>query len=137
MHLIKRLLMALLILSAIPASAADLVREFRGSADEVTAEFSVTAPWLLEWRVGSDYPEVTGFELYLVDAVSRLMKGRILRIKRTGNGTKIFSDSGRFRFRVSSGFANWHLKVIELTREEAAEYVPSSQRPAEGMIRQR
>ena len=51
-------------------------------------------------------------------------EGRVLTTKQPGNGVRLFRNEGRFYFRVSSSFANWHLRVIQLTEEEAALYTP-------------
>jgi hypothetical protein len=60
----------------------------------------------------------------LLDGKTRMHKGVILRLKRTGNGVKLFTEGGNFRFRVSSGLANWHLKVQKISEEEARLYTP-------------
>lgn len=100
------------------------VATYTGSGNQLTREFEVQAPWILRWRVGSNFPQATVFELALMDAVTSYQHSRIMRIKTTGSGTKLFEESGRFRFSVSSSFADWNLRVIELSDAEAAEFVP-------------
>ncbi len=107
---------------AMPASSANLVREFAGSDIATTSEFEVEAPWLLEWRVNSDYPRNMAIEVHLVDSLTGLHRGLVLQTKFPGNGAKLFSQSGRYKFRVSSTLARWNLKITELTRDEAEEY---------------
>ncbi len=124
-------------LGAAPVAGEELIQEFRGTEGKLTDEFEVDGPWIIDWLVGSDYPNVVGFELSLVDANSRLMKGRIIKIKSTGYGTKLFAEPGRYRFRISSSFANWRIKVTELTEEEANAMVPIEKDPVSDMIRQR
>ncbi len=102
----------------------ELVTEFRGSDNTTTREFAVQAPWILNWRVTGDYNRAVGFELTLLDGKTRMHKGVILRLKRTGNGVKLFNEGGTFRFRISSGFASWHLKVEKISEEEAKLYTP-------------
>lgn len=105
--------------------AAETVANFEGAGDEYTAEFDAKPPWLLTWRVSSDYPDSVGFELSLVDATSRMLKGRIKKFRgTTASGIRLFNDSGRFRFRVNASFAKWHLQVEELSQEEADAYAP-------------
>ncbi len=109
---------------AVNAQSQQLVAEFRGSSNTTTTEFEVQAPWILDWRVTGSYSQSVGFELMLLDGKTRMHKGTVLLLKRTGNGVKLFNESGTFRFRISSGLANWHLKVEELSEEEAKLYTP-------------
>ena len=60
----------------------------------------------------------------LVDGTTGVLEGNILRAKALGNGVRMFNTSGKYRFRVNASFIRWHLKVIELTPEEAARYTP-------------
>jgi hypothetical protein len=106
------------------AQSQQLVAEFRGSSNTTTTEFEVQAPWILDWRVTGNYSQSVGFELMLLDGKTRMHKGTVLLLKRTGNGVKLFNESGTFRFRISSGLANWHLKVEEISEEEAKLYTP-------------
>ena len=98
--------------------------EFQGSNNTTTREFEVQAPWIMNWRVTGNYTNSVGFELMLLDGKTRAHKGVILRLRRTGNGVKLFNESGSYRFRISSGLANWHLKVEEISEEEAKLYTP-------------
>ncbi|MEM8982384.1 MAG: hypothetical protein AAGC71_05120 [Pseudomonadota bacterium] len=110
-------------LSALPANAAEIVREFSGNRDMTTLEFEVSAPWILDWRIGSEFPDATRFELWIVDAMTGHSKSRVMKLKKTGSGKKLFLESGRLRFRVSASFANWYLKVSEITEKEANDLV--------------
>jgi hypothetical protein len=101
-----------------------VVAEFSGSTNTTTSEFEVRAPWILDWRITGNYTGSLGFELILLDGKTRMHKGVILRIRRTGDGVKLFQESGTFRFRVSSGLANYHLKVQEISEEDAKLYTP-------------
>lgn len=109
---------------ATPATAAELVREFSGKGIQTTMEFEVEAPWVLDWRVNSDYPRNMAIEIHLVDSLTGLHRGLILQTKYPGNGVKLFNVSGRYKFRVSATFSNWTLKVEQLTRAEAEGYTP-------------
>lgn len=110
----------------LPASvwAEQLIMEFRGSESRSTPEFEVRAPWILEWRVTTDGAYESAVEVSLEAAGIGVHQGRVLMTKQAGNGVRLFDNDGRFYFRVSSSFANWHLKVIQLTEEEAAQYEP-------------
>jgi len=101
-----------------------VVAEFSGNNNTTTREFEVQGPWILNWRVTGSYTGAVGFELMLLDGKTRMHKGVILRTRRTGNGAKLFQESGTFRFRISSGLANYHLKVEEISEEDAKLYTP-------------
>ena len=124
-HVLKRLAAcAVLGLSLNIASAEELIVELQGTGNQTTAEFTVKAPWILEWRINSDYNKMVSFDLDLVDGPTGVLEGNILRAKALGNGVRMFNTSGRYRFRVNASFIRWHLKVKELTAEEAKLYTP-------------
>jgi hypothetical protein len=112
---------------ALPVSGAELVAEYSGEGIMTTTEFEVEAPWIMDWRVNSDYPRSMAIEIHLVDSLTGLHRGLLLQTKYPGNGVKLFNQGGRYKFRVSSTFARWSLRVEELTREEAALYTPRGQ----------
>ncbi len=111
-------------LAAANAQAQRVVAEYSGNSNTTTTEFEVQAPWILNWRVTGNYTGSLGFELMLLDGKTRMHKGVILRLRRTGNGVKLFNESGTFRFRISAGLANYHLKVEEISEEDAKLYTP-------------
>ena len=106
------------------AQSKELVAEFHGSRNTTTREFEVQGPWILDWRVTGDYSTAIGFELMLLDGKTRMHKGVVLRLKRAANGVKLFNEGGTYRFRISSGLAKYHLKVEEISAEEAKLYTP-------------
>ena len=116
-------LASLLLMS--PPHAAEVIAEFSGDRDGRTASFSTDGPWLLTWRINSDFRMQQAFQLHLIDADSGFMDSRILRTFRPGNGLKLFRQEGRFQFEVSSNFTNWYLTVEQLTEEEAEQYKPT------------
>lgn len=120
---------ATLFLAALqPASAEELVVEFQGTGNRTTATFEATGPWILDWRINSDYQRMVSFDLDLVSGTTGMLEGNIMAIKALEygrNGVRMFSQSGKFRFRINGSFVKWHLKVIELTRAEAEEYKPA------------
>ena len=107
------------------AGAGEVVATFSGSRNTTTATFEVDGPWLLEWRINSDYRMQSAFELNLIDGETGFFDSRILRTKRVGSGLKLFRQTGKFRFEISANFTDWHLKVEQLTEEEAAAYLPA------------
>ncbi len=114
----------MLILAAVSAGAEELIVEFKGSGNRTTAEFQVRGPWILDWRINSEYRRMLSFDLDLVDGRTGVLKGSVLRTKSLGNGVRLFNDSGSFRFRINGSFIDWHLKVKKLTPAEAALYTP-------------
>ncbi len=110
--------------AGLTASGKTRIKEFSGTGMATTAEFVVRAPWILDWRVNSDYQGSLAIEISLVDATTGFHSGLILQTKRPGNGVRLFNKSGKYRFRVSSSLARWTLKVEQLTRAEAELYTP-------------
>lgn len=117
-------LLALALVLPSTAAAENVVREFRGERSTETAEFEVRAPWLIDWRVNSDYAESMGFDVELVNAPMGDHAGRVVKTKRRGNGLRLVEEGGRFRFKIESALAYWTIKVIQLTPEEAEAYTP-------------
>lgn len=114
----------LALLFSLDAGAEQLVREFSGSRSTETAEFEVKAPWLIDWRVNSDYPESMGVAVSLAHGGTDAYAGKVFKTKRPGDGLRLMEESGRFRFKVDSAVAYWTLKVIQLSPEEAKQYEP-------------
>jgi len=108
------------------AQAAETVAEFKGSDSSVTGEFDVKAPWILDWRVTSSFETSLAIEVNLIEAGTLSHVGTVLKTKATGNGVRLFQEAGRYAFRVNSTFANWTLKVEQLTEEEAEQYTPKA-----------
>jgi hypothetical protein len=118
----------LLILAGVTASAEELIVEFKGSGNRTTAEFKVRGPWILDWRINSNYTHMLSFDLDLVDGQTGVLKGSVLRTKNLGNGVRLFNESGSYRFRINGSFIDWHLKVKKLTPAEAERYTPRTPR---------
>ena len=124
LRLVRLILVIAVGFIGVNAQSQQAIVEFSGNNNKTTPEFEVQAPWILNWRVTGSYTGAVGFELMLLDGKTRMHKGVILRIRRTGNGVKLFNESGSFRFRISSGLANYHLKVEEISEEDAKLYTP-------------
>ena len=124
----KNFLRSTLITAAIFAGcnaiSAELVTEFSGRGAATTREFEVKAPWILDWRVNSEYQRRMKIEIHLVDGVTGFHRGQILKEWQAANGVRLFNESGRYRLRISTSFANWRLKIEELTPDEAELYTP-------------
>ena len=117
------LCIALLLLS-LPAFAEQLVREFSGSRTMQTAEFEVKAPWLIDWRGNSEYEESMGLAIVLLNEPSQTHAGTVLKTKYRGNGLRMMEQGGRFSLKIDAVLADWTVKIIQLTPEEAEAYTP-------------
>jgi len=106
------------------ANSEELIAEYQGSGNRTTTEFTVEAPWILDWRINSDYNKMISFDLDLVDGTTGVLIGNIKSAKSLGNGVRLFNSGGKYRFRVNGSFIRWHLKIKELTPAEAALYTP-------------
>ena len=124
MRLYKFYILCTLLSWNVVTSAPELIAEFQGTGNQTTLEFSVTAPWILDWRINSDYNKMVSFDLDLVDGTTGVLQGNVLRAKALGNGVRMFTTSGRYRCRITAYFIRWHLKEQELTNEEAELYKP-------------
>jgi len=124
----RTLVALLLVYTCMPAGAEQLIVEFKGSGNRTTAEFKVQGPWILDWRINSEYTSMLSFDLDLVDGRTGVLKGSVLRTKSLGNGVRLFNSSGSYRFRINGSFIDWHLKVKKLTPAEAALYTPRTPR---------
>ena len=114
-----------LLLSTAPfTQAGELVRQFSGSRSTETAEFEVKAPWLVDWRVNSDFPNSMGIAVTLAYGGTGVHAGKVFKTKSPGNGLRLIEESGRFKFKVDAAITDWTLKVIQLTPEEAEDYAP-------------
>jgi hypothetical protein len=112
-------------------TASELVREFKGTGNSTTAAFSVESPWILDWRLDSDYDYRIALDIVLIDAVTGQFIGGIKSGTRSNvtyrsNGVRLFHTGGRYKFRISSSLARWTLKVEQLTEEEAELYTPTN-----------
>jgi len=101
-----------------------LVAQFEGTGNKTTLEFTAEAPWILDWRINSDYNKMVSFDLDLIDGTTGVLVGNIKSAKQLGNGVRLFEKGGKYKFRINASFIRWHLKVKELTAEEAKLYTP-------------
>jgi hypothetical protein len=121
---IRALILLMLLTTGSAARAEQLLVEFRGGNSQITAPFEVRGPWLLDWRVSNREGYELGCEVALEEAGTRVHRGRVLAVKGPSNGLRLFAEGGRLQFRVDATFADWTLKVIQLTPAEALKYEP-------------
>jgi len=124
MRLLLTCFVFLFLATASSAQASELVRKFSGSRSTETAEFEVKAPWLVDWRVNSDFPNSMGIAVTLAYGGTGVHAGKVFKTKSPGNGLRLIEESGRFKFKVDAAITDWTLKVIQLTPEEAEVYAP-------------
>ena len=126
--MLNRLILVLFLFCLLsPASAAqagELVREFSGSRSTETAEFDMKAPWLVDWRVNSEYPNSMGIAVTLAYGGTGVHAGKVFKTKSPGNGLRLIEESGRFKFKVDAAITDWTLKVIQLNPGEVEQYMP-------------
>jgi len=113
---------AVLLSSAVISKS--VVREFSGDKDVTTAPFTVDGPWLLDWRLDTDYEHFAALDISLIEAGTGRHMGRVLHTKYRGNGLKLFEDGGTYQLRISSTLARWRVKIEQITPEEIELYTP-------------
>lgn len=126
---IQLVALTLLATTVTPATASELVREFKGTGNTVTAEFSVESPWILDWRLDSDYDTRIALDIVLLDAatgqfIGGVKSGTRNNVTDRSNGVRMFNTAGRYKLRISSSLARWTIKIEQLTDEEAELYTP-------------
>ncbi len=124
----KRFLFSLTVLLTLSCFAAnaysrELIREFKGSSNKTTTEFEVKAPWIVDWRTHGDYPGQMAVEVNLTTVTGEYI-GKVFVTKYVDDGVKLFNESGTYVLQVNSSLANWTLRVVQLTRQEAETYLP-------------
>ena len=115
---------ALCVLASTAAAQQGESLEFTGSSSMTTPKFTVEAPWILDWRVFSDFPQSVSLEVALLDGTTGMHEGLVVQTKEMGNGVKLFNESGTYQLRIDSDLARWQILVKELSEEEAEQYTP-------------
>jgi hypothetical protein len=113
-----------LCLSVSVSKAEEQSLEFTGSSSTTTPKFTVEAPWIIDWRVFSDFPQSMSIEIALLDGATGMHAGLVQQTKELGNGVKLFEEGGTYQLRIDSDLARWQVLVKELTTEEAEQYTP-------------
>ena len=113
-------------------AAEELVARFSGESSGNTAEFTVQAPWIMDWLVSGEAAQYEVINVALVNAVTGAYEGVALKTKTAGNGVRLFDMGGRYYFRVDTSMMNWDIKVIQLSGKEAEQYQPKAGKSAPG-----
>ncbi len=106
------------------AGTEEIVKEFRGSGNEMTTIFKVDSPWLLDWRLDGDYDKLIALDVTLIEAYTGRHVGLVLHTQRKGNGLKLFNEGGSYQLRISSTLARWTFKIKQIEPEDAKLYTP-------------
>lgn len=125
-------LVALCLMAGSARAQDDSTTEFKGTTSMTTPGFEVEAPWIIDWRAFSDFPQSMFLEISLLDATTGLHKGVIKETREVGTGVKLFSESGAYKLRIQSDLTRWQILIKELTDEEAALYTPQERKGALG-----
>jgi hypothetical protein len=104
--------------------ASELVREFSGTGNTTTVEFTVESPWILDWHLNADYESLVALDITLIDAKTGRHVGLVKHTKRIGNGVRLFRIGGTYQLRISATLARWRIKIEQLTDAEAELYEP-------------
>lgn len=119
------IVLILLSLGVSSAGGVGIVREFSGTSSMTTADFEVEGPWILDWRANGDFPAMLGFQAWLIDARNGKHLGQVVKIsERPADGVKLFHEGGRYRLRIDSTLARWHIKIEEIRRQDVELYKP-------------
>ena len=126
MNISRNLAVLCLMFAAInaPVHGREIIKEFKGTRSGHTGVFEVEAPWLLDWMVNGDFPEMLAIDVSLVEASTGVHVGAVLKSRYVSNGVRLFHEGGKFQFKVDATMARWTLRVEQLTDEEAALYTP-------------
>ena len=116
----------LAVISSVPlvAVAEELVKEFKGDGSTVTSEFEVDGPWLMDWRVNSNYSQFMAVDIILLDAKTGFQVGRVKHKKEPDDGLRLFNSGGRYKVRVDASHTRWQVKIIQITEAELERYTP-------------
>lgn len=116
---------ALVVATAPMANGAEeLVKKFEGTDSTITTSFSVNGPWLLDWRVNSDYTRFMAVDIILLDAETGLQVGRVKHKKEPDNGLRLFDQGGRYKIRIDASHTRWQVKIIQISKADAELYTP-------------
>ena len=123
MKLFARIIAIIFLASmTVSAGASELVREFSGTGNTTTVEFTVESPWILDWHLNADYEQLVALDITLIDARTGRHVGLVKHTKRIGNGVRLFRIDGTYQLRISATLARWRIKIEQLTDAEAEHY---------------
>ncbi len=90
------------------------IAKFSGHNSEQTAEFDVKAPWLVDFEVNSEFPDLATTVIRLEDDSDQTL-GTAAAFRGTGRGLKLFRTSGRYRLDITSETTDWRIEISEIS----------------------
>jgi len=127
-HHVRALTGSLLLAAfSLPAIAGDEVTSFEGEGSGRSAIFATSGPWMLDWSISSDFPVIAKFEMRLHDGGTGALIGPVIDVEGTGQGSKLFAETGEFQLTVVATGVQWQVRVTEADPEMAARVVRESE----------
>ena len=90
------------------------IAKFSGHNSEQTVEFDVKAPWLVDFEVNSEFPDLATTVIRLEDTSDQTI-GTVAGFRGTGRGLKLFRTSGRYRLDIASETTEWRIEITEIS----------------------
>jgi len=109
----------LAVVPALDAIAETSLAKFSGHNSGQTQEFEVKGPWLLDFEVTSEFPDLATTVIRLEDATDRTV-GVVADFAGTGRGLKLFRESGTYRLSITGENADWQIEISEISEDWAA-----------------
>jgi len=88
--------------------------KFSGQNSGQTEEFEVKGPWLLDFQVNSEFPDLAATVIRLEDATDQTV-GIVADFAGTGRGLKLFRTSGTYRLDITGENSNWLIEISEIS----------------------
>ena len=94
---------------------------FDGDGSGRSGAFETDGPWLLDWHATARTTGLTIFELRLHDGETGEFLGKVVELRDTGSGKRLFEDAGVYELRVVGREIDWQLLVTVVSEERAGE----------------
>ncbi|MDJ0939735.1 MAG: hypothetical protein QNJ00_08210 [Woeseiaceae bacterium] len=94
---------------------------FDGVGSGRSAVFATDGPWLLDWTATARTTGLTIFELRLHDGETGELLGKVVELRDTGSGKRLFERAGSYELRVVGREIDWQLLVTVVSEERAGE----------------
>lgn len=105
--------------SAVTAAPETPLAKFSGQNSGQTREFEVKGPWLLDFQVTSEFPELAATLIRLEDGSGQTL-GVVADFAGTGRGLKLFHESGTYRLRITGESSDWRIEISQISEAWAA-----------------
>jgi hypothetical protein len=104
------------------AASAELettVAKFSGHNNSQTKDFDVKGPWLLDFQVNSEFPDLAATAIRLENAAGQTV-GVVADFAGTGRGLKLFRKSGTYHLDITGDSSDWTVEITEISDAWAA-----------------